>query len=217
MVDDGGDTFVRSNPVLSKTSPVHLSVPNAENKRVLYEGRVIDLDGQRVVAEFDQTLTLAEGSEVMLFAEVRGKFFQQGATVTQQRQDTPLTTIEFHTKGDPVSAEQRGSYRTSVVTSKVPVRIDRIAGCVLADISPEGVGVICPKPLTIGTTVDVAFDFEGQTIAGRLRVQSVKMLPNGSLRFGLFVAEKRDPLRARLATLASLAQRMQLRRLSGAA
>lgn len=203
--------------MLSKLSPVYLSVPNAQNQRILHEGRIIDLDGPRVVAEFDQVLTSAQGSEVMLFAEVRGKFFQQGATVTQQRQDTPVTTIEFQTQGEPVSAEQRGSYRTGVVTSKVPVRIDRIAGCMLADISPEGVGVICPKALTIGTTVEVGFDFEGQTIAGKLRVQSVKTLPNGSLRFGLFVAEKRDPLRARLAALANFAQRMQLRRLSGAA
>ena len=203
--------------MLSKSSPVYLSIPNAQNKRVLHEGRVVDLDGPRVVIEFDEALTPSEGTEVMLFAEVRGKFFQQGAKVTQERQDTPRTTIEFHTMGDPVSAEQRGSYRTSVVSWKIPVKVDRIAGCTLADISPEGVGVITPKQLTIGTTVEISFDFDGHAISGKFRVQSVKILPSGTLRFGLHVPERRDPMRVRLQQLASHAQRVQLRRLSGAA
>lgn len=203
--------------MLSKASPVYLSIPNEQNKRVLHEGRVVDLDGPRVVIEFDEALTPSDGMEVMLFAEVRGKFFQQGAKVTQERQDTPRTTIEFHTVGDPVSAEQRGSYRTSVVSWKIPVKVDRIANCSLADVSPEGVGVITPKPLTIGTTVEIAFDFDGHAISGKFRVQSVKILPNGSLRFGLHVPERRDPIRVQLQQLASHAQRVQLRRLSGAA
>lgn len=203
--------------MLSRATPVHLSIPNSQNKRVLHEGRVVDLDGRRVVIEFDDAITTTDAMEVMLFAEVRGKFFQQGATVTQVRQDTPLTTIEFHTVGDPVSAEQRGSYRTSVVSWKVPMKVDRLAGCTLADISPEGVGVITSKPLTIGTTVDIAFDFDGHAIAGKFRVQSVKILPSGALRFGLHVPERRDPMRVRLQQLASHAQRVQLRRLSGAA
>jgi hypothetical protein len=203
--------------VLSKATPVYLSVPNTQNKRVLHEGRVVDLDGRRVLIEFDEAMSPAAGAEVMLFAEVRGKFFQQGATVTQERQDTPRTTIELHLVGDPVSAEQRGSYRTSVVSWKIPVRVDRLVNCTLADISPEGVGIITPKPLTIGTTVDIAFDFDGHAISGKFRVQSVKITPSGALRFGLHVPERRDPIRVQLQQLASHAQRVQLRRISGAA
>lgn len=203
--------------MLNKVSPAFLCLPNAQNKRVLHEGKVLDLDGRRVVIEFDDTLTAGSGAEVLLFAEIRGKFFQQGATITQQRQDAEKSTIEFHTVGDPVSAEQRGSFRTTVVTWRIPVRVDKLVGCTLADISPEGFGIICPKPLTIGTTVQASFDFDGHVISGPFRVQAVKMLPNGTMRFGLFATDGKSPARGQLQRLAGHAQRLQLKRLSGAA
>ncbi len=203
--------------MLSKSSPVYLAIPNAQNKRLLHEGRVLEVDGRRVVIEFDDVITPPSGIEVLLFAEVRGKFFQQGATVTQQRQDMPRTTIEFHTVGDPVSAEQRGSYRTSVVAWKIPVNVDKFVGCQLADVSPEGIGIISPKPLAVGTTVTIGLDFDGHVIAGQFRVQTAKILPNGSIRFGLFVADGRSPIRDQLQRLSGHVQRAQLKRISGAA
>ncbi len=203
--------------MLSKSSPVYLAIPNAQNKRLLHEGRVLEIDARRVVIEFDDAIAPTAGSEVMLFAEVRGKFFQQGATVTQPRQDAPRPTIELHTVGDPVSAEQRGSYRTSVIAWKVPVKVDKLVGCMLADVSPEGVGIISPKPLTVGTTVNVGLDFEGHVITGPFRVQTAKILPTGAIRFGLFVSENRSPMRAQLQRLSGHVQRAQLKRISGAA
>lgn len=201
--------------MLSLIQPVFLAIPNPQNQRILHEGKVLELDGRRVVIEFADLATPPQG-EVLLFADVRGKFHQQGATVTVVRQTAPLQ-IEFHTVGDPVSAESRGSHRTSVIAMNIPVRIDKIAGCLLADVSPEGVGVICPKSLTIGTTVHVSLQCQGIAIDCPLRVQTVKILPSGKLRFGLYLAEKRSPARVQLQNLAGLMQRLQLKRLSGAA
>lgn len=207
--------LLRGFRMLSLTNPAFISIPNPQNQRVLHEAVVLELDGRRVVLEIAGLSAAPEG-EVTLFAEVRGKFFQQGATVTVVRQASPLQ-IEFHTVGDPVSAEQRGSHRTSVIAMEIPVGIDKIAGCVLADVSPEGVGVICPKSLTVGTTVHVSLMCQGIHIDTPLRVQTVKILPSGKLRFGLFLADKRSPARAQLQKLAGLMQRLQLKRLSGAA
>ncbi len=203
--------------MLSKSQPAFLSIPNAANKRILHEGRVSSLEGQQVTIEFEEQLAPSTGAEVMLFAEIKNKFFQQGAKIVSVTPEASKVVIVFETSGDPVSAEQRGSFRTSVVAWKVPVRVDSNVGCMLADVSPEGIGVITPKPLTVGTTVEVHLEIEGIKLSGQLRVQTAKILPNGKLRFGLFVPDRRSNMRPVLQKLNSFAQRVQLKRLSGAA
>lgn len=199
------------------TLPAFLAVPNQENKRVLTEGKVKSLEAGKVQIEFEQAAGLAAGTEVTLFAEQKGKFFQQAAVVTAEATENTLTTLSFDLVGDPVSAEQRGSYRTSAVTLNLPVSIDRLAGCVLADVSPEGLGVISPKPLTVGSTVEVTLHMEAFSIQDKMKVLCSKTLPSGKLRFGLYVPGKTSQSRRTLEKMAGHLQRVQLRRLSGAA
>ena len=203
--------------VLKTAAPAFLSVPNNHIKRVLIEGKVHSVDGPQCVIAFDQVAGLAMGMDVTLYADVRGKFFQQAAKVVSESAAEGSVLIVFETIGDPVSAEQRGSYRTITVLLDYPVQVDRIAGCTLADVSPEGVGIITPKPLTVGSLVDVNLQVENQTVTERMKVQGLKILPNGKMRFGLFIPSKSSPSRAKLQKIATYFQRVQLRRLSGAA
>ena len=203
--------------MLTTNAAAFLAVPNERNSRVLIEGKVILIDGSRCVIQFDGLPAVAVEADVSLYAEIRGKFFQQAARVTAAPTAESPLQIEFSTIGDAVSAEQRGSFRTTTVMLGLPVKIDRIAGCILADVSPEGVGVLTPKPLVIGTMVDVALEIEGMSVAGKMKVQSAKILPSGKMRFGLFVVDKRSEARRTLEKIAGQTQRMQLRRLSGAA
>lgn len=197
--------------------PAFLAFPNPDNKRVLIEGQVSLAEAGRCQIAFEHVAGLMPGSDATLFAEVRGKFYQQAATVADESFDAGRTTVTFALVGDPVSAEQRGSFRTSAVLLDVPVGVDRIAGCLLADVSPEGVGVICPKPLAVGSTVEVTLNVDGFGIVEKMRVQGVKILPSGKLRFGLFIPGKGATSRRVLEKLAGHLQRQQLRRLSGAA
>ncbi|HEX8325684.1 MAG TPA: hypothetical protein VF595_17400 [Tepidisphaeraceae bacterium] len=197
--------------------PGFLAIPNADNKRVLVEGRVRTLADGGCEIDFEHIAGLAPGTDVTLYAEVRGKFFQQAATVADETFDNGCTTVRFTLVGEPVSAEQRGSFRTSAVMLNVPLGIDRITGCVLADVSPEGVGAICPKPLVVGSTVEVTLSVEGFAVTEKMKVQGAKMLPSGKQRFGLFIPGKTTASRRTLEKLASHLQRMQLRRLAGAA
>ena len=198
-------------------SPAFLAVPNPQNKRVLVEGKVKAFDPTRAEVEFEQIAGLSPDADVTLFAEKGGKFFQQAARVCVETFDGGRTTVAFELFGEPVSAEQRGSYRTSAVMLNVPIGVDRQAGCVLADVSPEGVGVITPKPLTVGSTVSVTIEIEAFRLNDTMKVQGVKRLPSGKLRFGLFVPGKGSNSRRTLEKLASHLQRVQLKRLSGAA
>jgi hypothetical protein len=194
-----------------------LAVPNEENKRVLTEGKVRSVENGKCQIEFEQVASPGVGTEVMLFAEAKGKFFQQAAVISAEQAENGLTTVSFDLVGEAVSAEQRGSFRTSAVTLNLPVAIDRLAGCVLADVSPEGMGVITPKPLTVGSTVDVSLTLDGFNIQDKMKVLCAKTLPSGKLRFGLYVPGKTSQSRRTLEKMAGHLQRVQLRRLSGAA
>lgn len=203
--------------MLQTNAAAFLAVPNEQNNRVLIEAKVVLIDGPRCVLQFEQLPAVAAEADVSLYAEIRGKFFQQAARVTAVPTVESPMQVEFITVGDAVSAEQRGSFRTTTVMLGLAVKIDKIVGCVLADVSPEGVGVITPKPLVIGTMVDVGLEIEGLKVEGKMKVQSAKILPSGKLRFGLFVPDKRADARRTLEKIAGTTQRMQLKRLSGAA
>lgn len=198
-------------------TPVFLAIPNPDNRRVLVEGGVVAAELGRVQVTFEHIAALPHGADVTLFAEVRGKFSQQSAVVAAETFEAGHTTVTFDLVGEPVSAEQRGSYRTTAVMLNVPVGVDRMAGCLLADVSPEGVGVISPKPLTVGSMVDVVLEIEAFRLAEKMKVQGAKLLPSGKLRFGLYLPGKASPSRRTLEKLAGHLQRMQLKRLSGAA
>ena len=199
------------------TVPAFMPIPNSNSKRVLIEGKVSAVDAGTCSIEFETVAGLTPGGDVTLYAEVRGKFFQQAATVAGESYADGRTTVSFALVGEPVSAEQRGSFRTSAVMLDVPVGVDRITGCVLADVSPEGVAVISPKPLTLGAMVDVSLAVDGFVVSDRMKVQGAKVLPSGKLRFGLYVPGKGSPSRRTLEKLTGHLQRVQLRRLSGAA
>jgi hypothetical protein len=211
------DFFMWSGLMLKLNATAYLCVPNPDNERVLIEAQVTGMEMPQAVFSFVEVPVLEAGAEVVLFAEVRGKFFQQGGQVVSSEIIEGKTLVRVQTMGEPVSAEQRGTYRVSAVTLNLGVKIGTLAGCVLADVSPEGVGVIVPKPLTVGSTVDVDIQVDAFRIAARFRVQGVKILPSGKLRFGLFLPDPRCDARRTLEKLAGHLQRTQLKRLSGAA
>lgn len=202
--------------MLSRNLSCFVSVPNPENRRVLVPGKVLELNGQAVAVEFDEALALAPGAEVLLFAEFRQKFHQQGATVVTLREGSAKPTVEFNLVGEPVNCEGRETYRVSAVAYTIPVTVGKSIGQ-LADVSVDGLAVISPTPLQVGQTVQVKFVFDVFHFEGTLRVQTEKKLPSGKVRYGLFAAERKGPARRSLEAISAQLQRLQLRRLSRAA
>ncbi len=203
--------------MLAAGSPIYILIPSATNQRALRPGKVTALHGVDLVAEFEEPIALEAGAEVIIYHDYRGKFFQRGATVAQVRQTEPLPVIEFQCVGDAVSAESRQTFRVAVAMSGILAQIDKERKCQIVDLSPEGFAAIVPKELRIGTMVRANLTLEGQEIDTLVRVQTLKKLPSGKLRYGFLVPEKKNPARAVLEKVTALFQRAQLRRLSGAA
>jgi hypothetical protein len=211
--------------------PVFAWAPGRSKQRVLNPGKVVEIaeGGQVVTAKFEDELNLDPEESVQLFVEFRGKFFQQGATTIGKpntecppdacaSRETQPNTFDFRRVGEPVSAESRCSYRVSVVSAGIEAVIGpKKSRCPVVDVSPEGFAVILPAAPTIGTNLPVNWSVDGTTVDGTARVQTIKQLKNGTFRVGLLMPEKKSPARRALEKLSITLQRMQLKRLAGAA
>lgn len=197
--------------------PCFLLVTTASNQKILKVGKVLEADDQNVTVEFEEQVAPAVGEPATLYAEKSTKFFQQPVTTIMDCGGVGKPTYSFMKVGQPVSAEQRGTYRVSVVSANLPARVGKMRHCQLADVSPEGVAVICQNGLAIGQSVEVEFVVEGITLYGALRVQTAKTLTPTKTRYGFLAPEPKSVMRRSLERVASTMQRYQLKRMSGAA
>ena len=193
---------------------VFLLIPSPSKKRVLHPGIVIESDSTSFVGQFEDAITPPLESDVNAFCEVNGKFFQQGAAISELR---PGNVIAFRRMGEVVSAESRQTYRVSVASSDFVARIGKRSPCALIDISPEGFAAIVSDRLNLGSVVQVKLEAEGQTLDTPARVQTLKELPSGEFRYGFLVPQKNIAARKALQIISAQMQRLQLKRLRGAA
>jgi hypothetical protein len=202
--------------LLNTGSPVFLLIPSPAQKRILHRGEVIESDGISFVARFDNPIAAAVGSDVNALSEINGKFFQQGAVVTALRPDSG-NVIVFRRNGEAISAETRQTYRVSVVTAGFNAKVGKVDSCPLIDISAEGFAVIVPDRLDLGSVVSIKLMCDGRCVETPARVQTVKELDGGKFRYGFLVPRDNVSARTAIQKISAEMQRLQLKRLRGAA
>jgi PilZ domain len=202
--------------MLSVGNAMYLLIPSPSKKRVLHPGKVIESDATSFAAEFEESIAPPVGGDVNAFCEVRGKFFQQGAVVSEIRTNNPCVIV-FRRNGEPVSAESRQTYRVSLVTSEFVVDVDKESGCRVLDISPEGFAAFTSRKLSLGSMVKIRLTGEGETFEASARVQTVQERGAGKFRYGFLVPQNNAAARKKMQQISIEMQRMQLKRLRGAA
>jgi hypothetical protein len=202
--------------MLAVGNAVYLLIPSPSKKRVLHPGKVVESDATSFVAEFEESITPTVNGDVNAYCEVRGKFFQQGAIVTEIRTNNPCV-ICFRRNGEPVSAESRQTFRVSLVTSEFVVDVDKEPGCQVVDISPEGFAAITKKKLSLGAVVKIRLTGEGETFEATARVQTVQERGAGKFRYGFLVPQNNAAARKKMQLISAEMQRLQLKRLRAAA
>jgi hypothetical protein len=195
---------------------VFLLIPSPSKRRVLHPGKVIESDATGFVAEFEETIAPPAGVDVNAYCEVRGKFFQQGAVVMEIRTSKPCI-IAFRRNGEPVSAENRQTYRVSLVTAEFVADVEKIPACQVVDISPEGFAAITSRKLSLGSIVKIKLSGEGEKFEALARVQTVQERPGGKFRYGFLVPASNGDARKKMQKISMEMQRQQLKRLRGAA
>ena len=198
--------------------PMFLLVVNSNGEKgILRPGKVIESATETFAAKFDGKMPIAVGLETLVYGDVRGKFFQQGATLLEIQQDGENQTHHFTRSGEPVSAEKRQTFRVSVALAEVQAKLNRQQKCQVVDFSPEGLAIIAAPGLSMGSTVDISLVQDAESLVTTARVQTVRALAGDKMRYGLLVAKKEVNARRTLLKLTMLFQRTQLKRLAGAA
>jgi hypothetical protein len=203
--------------VLNSGQGMFLLVSNDSKNPKLAAGKVIESSSTAFAIELDDSSNLQPGLETLAYCDVRGKFFQQGVTLTEVRALLSTPTYVFVRVGEPVSAEQRQTFRVSVALSNVIAQVGERKQCQVVDVSPEGIAVITSQGFSIGTTVKIALAHEDNKIAADARIQTIKVLPTGKVRYGLLVPNTNPIARKALLKMSMGFQRTQLKRLAGAA
>jgi hypothetical protein len=199
-------------------NPVYLLVPSPSKKRILHPGEVIESDATSFVGKFGDPIAPATESDVNAFCEVNGKFFQQGAVVMEIRPDPgPGSVIALRRNGEPVSAENRQTYRVSTVITDFTAQIDKLPSCPVVDISSDGFDALVSERLNLGSVVKVKVIAEGNTVESAARVQTAKERPSGETRYGFLIPRSNLAARNSLQKISVEMQRLQLKRLRGAA
>jgi len=203
--------------MLEAGNPMFLLIPSPSNERVLHPGSVVESDATSFVAAFEEPITPAVGADLNAFCEVRGKLFQQAATVIEFRGNAECPTIAFKRSGEPVSAENRQTFRVSILAADVTARVDKERSCPVVDVSPEGFAIIAAKKYTLGSLVQCTFTYDETTVSTMARVQAMQVKKDGKLRYVLLVPRSNIAARKSLQEISAAAQRVQLRRRRGAA
>jgi hypothetical protein len=194
-----------------------LLVPTGSQKRELHPGKVVESTRESFTIELEKPLDLVVGLETLAFCDVRGKFFQQGATLTEIRTDSEGITYAFNRSTEPVSAENRQTFRVSVAVSDIFAEIGKQKKCHVADFSPEGLAAIASPGFELGSVQKISLAYEQFNIEADARVQTIKVLSNGKVRYGLLIPKSNIAGRSTLQNISASFQRTQLKRLAGAA
>ncbi len=178
--------------------------------------------GYNVVFE-GWTFRLEDRAEVLVFYEINRRFMQQPVrvlSVVEKKRDDGENRIrlELETTGDPISAENRESYRVSCYAADVEAQLGEDPEmCEVLDVSATGFAILSDAEYTVGQTLLATLYYYGRHVLGTAVVQSHRAFFKKN-RYGLRVVDDERPkatLKKDLDLIYLVVQREQLARLSG--
>ncbi len=197
-----------------------VQVPDESSQRILHSAVVQGFRDSTYTAELQENATLLEsGQDIFVYYEFRNEFTRQPARIDLIA-DTPSGyTISFQFTGDAVSAERRQCYRVSTVMAAVTATFGGEENCPVVDVSATGFAVIAAKQYKAMDIVTATVRFESETFSGQGRIESIRELEVGRIRYGLHCVDGKstdETLRKGLQQISAAVQRQHLRRLSRA-
>lgn len=168
-----------------------IQIPGKTKERILHAATVLEIRDGTYTAEIEEDhLVLEAGQDILVYCEVQHRFMQQPARIEAILQTDPHQVIGFETTGEPISAEARECYRVSTVMANLTaIVIDE--SCPLLDVSASGFAVLSTTRHKMGRVVNVAVRYGDEQYQGEARIQSIREMPDGRIRYGLNALEDR--------------------------
>ena len=205
--------------MIRSTMQVFIQFPAETSRRVLHAADVGSFDeGVVTVQPVHDVPTPDPGTELLLYYEINRKFMKHPARLLEFVKDSHLLTFKLVLIGQPVPSESRECYRVVTALDGLTATIGEQGEGWLVDASVTGFAVIAKPGLKIGTTIPVTLRYENATFTGNACLQSITPLDAKRTRYGFSIVESESSELGRgLRTINHEVQRMQLKRLSGAA
>jgi hypothetical protein len=204
--------------MLASETKIFLNFPHESQRRILHPATVKGVDENGCTAELEEAnLSLEAGQDLFVYYNLKRKFVKQAARVDAILRAEPTLVVGFQTSGEPMSAESREWFRVSTVMANLTAVVGAEAECRLLDVSTMGFAVEASKRYEVGKIVSVTLRYGGDEFSGRARIQSIRPLEGGLIRYGLHAVDDRDSggnLQRGQQQISAAIEREQLRRLS---
>jgi len=223
--------------MLSRGADVFVTYGRDADKRILHPAKVLSVSGETYAIQMlGRGLPFTAGTKVIVFFDVNHQFRKQIAEVVAVSDprfglaEGDLTNLNINASnfaglvfgcnllGQPVSAEERQSFRVCTVVSDIAGDLGLEKKCPLLDVSSTGFSMIGRSRYKISDVIAAVLRHEGAEYKGRAVVQSIKELPGGRYRYGLHCMEDRSSggtLQKGCQQISMACKRAQLRRLAG--
>ncbi len=223
--------------MLSRGADVFVTYGRDADKRILHPAKVLSVTGATCALQMlSNGLPIAAGTKVIVFFDANRQFRKQTAEVVAVSDPRfgiaqgDLANLNINASnfaglvfgcnllGQPVSAEDRQSFRVCTVVSDIVGDLGFETKCPLLDISSTGFAMIVRSKYKVSDVVAAVLRHEGIEYKGRAVVQSIKELPGGRYRYGLHCMDDRGSggtLQKGCQRISMACQRAQLRRLAG--
>ena len=215
-VIEKGSTMLNTTP----GTGCFVQVPDESSQRILQSAVVQDCKEKTYTAELREDAAMLEsGQDIFVYYEFKNEFMRQPARIDVIA-DTPSgCTFSFQFTGDAVSAERRKCYRVSTVMAAVTATFGGEENCPVVDVSATGFAVIAARQYKAADIVTATVRFESKTFSGQGRIESIRELEVGRIRYGLHCVDAKstdETLRKGLQRISAAVQRQHLRRLARA-
>ena len=199
-------------------SGIFIEGQSGSGQRVLHPAEILNSMKRVITAKLQTTELECElGQKLMVYYQIGDKFLKQAALIESCDTSEELAEIQFTFLDEPVSAEQRETYRVSTGMEDLYVDISDEIGCKLLDISVTGCSFISNVQYLLGQLVHITIYHKGEPIKGEAVVQSVRQYDAERTRYGLYciiVSDTDGTLKRCLREITMTMQRSQLQRLS---
>jgi hypothetical protein len=204
--------------MLAPDMKILLNLPRGTRRHLLHPAVIRDAGSSGYTAELEESdLHLAPGQDLFVYYFLRHKFVKQPARLDAVMQTSPTLVVAFQTTDEPMSAEGRETFRVSTVLADLTATVGAETECRLLDVSTTGFAVEATQRYEVGQVVSVTLRYEERQFSGQARVQSIRDLDLGKIRYGLHAVEDKAhgaELRKGQQHIAAAIERQQLRRLS---
>lgn len=197
-----------------------VQAPDESSKRILHSAVIQRFTDDKYTAELQEDAGMLESEqEIFVYYESKNEFMRQPARIEMITVTPSGCTFSFQFTGDAVSAESRQCYRVSTVLAAVTATFGGEKDCPVVDVIATGYGVVATKQYKAMDIVTTTLRFEDQTLSGQGRIQSVRDVGAGRIRYGLLCVNGKSPdetLFKGLQQISAAIQRQHLRHLSRA-